>query len=200
MKLNIKPQTLVVLLAVVITIGLVYFLAWPLAGEVKLKTEQLGTKKAEAAALEQRRDELRDFTDQLPNYQADIDRLVIAYPNEPQIAEALIQAETMAGRSGLTILSLAPGRANDKELPINFVIKGSYQSLAGFLQELNFNLRPVVVHSVQMAPAGEKEPGVIKATVQTGFAFQGLAAAPSTTSKVSPAPATTKLKAADKEP
>lgn len=171
-RIKIKPQTIVITLSVLITVSLTYFVAMPQATKLAVRTAELTTKKEQARQLEERRNSLLKLTDKLPGYAADIERLALAYPQEEQTVEALIQAQAIIERSGLTIDSLAPSKTNIGALQVSMVLKGSYESLINLLRELDSNLRPVIINNLSVqAGASDKEVGVLTVNISAGFEY-----------------------------
>ena len=175
---SLKIQDLVVLASLLAIGAVIYFVTIPQAAALKLKTTELSAKTAEIGRLETQIESLRSFQAKLPQYQSAVTRLGIAYPKEEQQVEALIQAQALVERSGMSVDTLSPGKAKQGSLPISLSLKGSYLALGNLLRELNSNLRPVLVESLNIASGNEKEAGTLSVTLSTGFQFAGGAAAP----------------------
>lgn len=190
LKLSIKPQAIIIFVAVLVVGLATYFLAIPQAGKLKINSTELTAKKAEAARLEERKNSLINLTTKLPSYAADIERLSLAYPKEDQVVEALIQAQTMIERAGVTINNLAPAQGEPGSLKVGMVLKGSYAALINLLHEFERNLRPVVVRQLTTT-SGEKEAGVLTLLVTTTFEYNGAKPTPAPTAQ-----ATTEVEAA----
>lgn len=176
-QLSIRPESIVMLISLLIIGAVTYFLAMPQAGKLKAQSAQLQQKQTEHKALEDKRNALVDLSQRIDQYQADIERLGVAYPREEQAVEALIQAQQMAQRAGLGVTSLTPSKATNGSLAIAMTLKGSYDGLVKMLYEIDANLRPITVHSVSITPASEKDAGLLTLNLTTTFAYNSAAAA-----------------------
>lgn len=179
-KSSISPQTAIVLLVSVVIVAVTYYLAMPQAEKLKVKGEQLAAKKSQIKALEARKESLVRLAGLINQYQADIARLGSAYPSEDQTVEAMIQAQSLVERSGLTVVSLTPNKVKDGGVPVSMSLKGSYQGLGQLLRELQFNLRPVVLSEMTVNSAS-KEQNVISVTIVANFQFNDKGAATGST-------------------
>lgn len=179
LKISIKPQSIIIAIAAAVTIATTYFVAIPQASRLSNLTTELTVKKEQSRLLNNRRDSLQTLTFKLPGYAADIERLALAYPQEEQTVEALIQAQAMIERSGMAVESLAPTKSEERGLQMTMVLKGSYESLISLLRELDDNLRPVIIDNITVqAAANEKEVGILTATLNTSFTYNNLRAKP----------------------
>lgn len=175
LQTSLKPQDLVVVIALLVVGAVTYFLALPQATALKAKSTELKAKQAQVKGLNQQVADLTSLGDRLATYDTDIDRLATAYPKDEQAVEALIQAQTMTEQASVSAGTLSPGKGKSGSLPMNLTVTGSYESVSRFIRQLNDNLRPVLVESVALTAAGEKAGNGVTASVVTSFAYDGAA-------------------------
>lgn len=168
---SLKPTDLVVLASVVIIGCAVYFILLPQINSLHSNYSRQAAKKAEFESLETRFNSLQEVIQLLPNYDRQIDRLTVAYPQGEQSAEAMVQTQTMAERAGLALVSLTPNQSKDGVLPINLSAKGSYEAMNAFMKELKANVRPVAVRSFSLVTESDKQRGTLNASFTLDFPF-----------------------------
>lgn len=176
LKPKFNPQDLIVTGALIATVALTYFVALPQSKVYKQKVADLKAKELELQAMNQRAADLVSLADRLPQHQAALDRLKLAYPKTEQTIEALVQARTIAEQSGMTVKGLSPGKGKPTGLPVTFVLSGSYEALAKFSRKLQQNLRPITIQSLSLIAGAEKNGGIINVTANTSFIYNSNAA------------------------
>lgn len=179
LKLSLKPTTIIILVAFVLVLGGTILIAKPQAEKLNNQIVTRKQKEVEAKQLEEKYKALVTLANELGSKTEEINRLSIAYPGEEQVVEALVQSQTMAGQAGVTIVSLAPSRGKAGGVPIAMNVKGTYQAVSSLLRELNNNLRPTIIRSLNIVAGSEKEPGVVNASLIVTYEFSAKAA-PST--------------------
>lgn len=182
-KLN--TNELVVALAVLIVIGVTYWLALPQARTLTAVTSELKGKEAEQAKLEQKYNSLTQLASVFASHQEDIDRLTIAYPTEEQSVEAMIAAQAMAERSGVSVVDITPSTAKGNALPVVMNVTSTYGAFSSLLREFYNNLRPVAINSLTISAGSENTKGLVSANLSVGFGWQP---APSPSAVTSQAP------------
>lgn len=191
-KPTIKVQDLISLVAIMAAAAITYFLALPQATTLRAKASQLQEKTAQVKQLNQQVADLEDLTTRLPQLQSELSRLSLAYPRDPQVVEAMIQAQAIAERAGVKINSISPAKPKGTSLPITLNVEGSYQALGNLLREFDSNLRPALVQSVSLVAGGEKAGGLMTMNITVSFEFSGAGSTASsggTAKKASPSPA-----------
>lgn len=148
---QLKPADFVVIGGLVLVVAITYWLILPQLSRLAQHRQVAVTKRAELNRLQTHYEGLISLTEQLPRFRKQLDLLSVAYPNEPQTAEAMAQIQAMAERSGLTVVSLAPGQARPDALSVVVNLKGSYAAYQTFTKELANNLRPVIVKSYTLS-------------------------------------------------
>lgn len=179
--LSVKPMDLVVIGAVVLVIAGTYAFVLPASQRLQETTAIRKTKQAERDRLQAQVDGLKQLAQSLPQYTREINLLNVAFPPEPQTAEAMIQTQTMAERAGLSVLSLSPSQPKAGSLPVTANVRGSFQALDNFFKELNSNLRPTIIKT--MTANSEKDQVSASFTMSYEYNSVGEAAA-----KPSPVP------------
>ncbi len=149
--LSIKPADIIVIVALLWVVGGTYFIAFRLANGLHDKMTTLHKDQAQETALRVKEKNLSELATAFSEHQTELDRLKVAYPNEEQAAEAMIEIQTMAAQAGVTVSSLTPSHGSADALPVAVAVTGSYQNINSFLHGLYANLRPVVVQNVSIA-------------------------------------------------
>jgi Tfp pilus assembly protein PilO len=169
-SLSIKPADGVAIIAVLLAVAGLYYIGMPQARKLSDNTAVMKAKQAEADALQERYNILVSLQTTMEQRKSDVDLLLTAYPSEPQMAEALTQAQVIAERSGMTIESLTPSKAKGDGLPVAMTVKGSYQSFDNFAKELRNNLRPILTPGMTVT-ADRQNGDQLVAQLSNLFAF-----------------------------
>lgn len=175
---SVKPQDIILAVSFIAVGCIVYFLAMPQAAQLKSNTQMLQQKREQLAKLKQRADDLTRLAERIRQIEADIERLGVAYPERDQTIEALIQAQIIASRTSMTVETLTPSAAKAGQVPVAMSVSGRFADLPGFLRQLNDNLRPILVKSVSVTAAGDKERPLVAVGTSLDFAYAGAAPAP----------------------
>lgn len=185
-SLNLKTADAVALLAVLFSVAGVYFISLPQARSLSDNTANMKAKQAEAEALQSRYDTLNDLQVAMEQKKSDVDLLLTAYPSEPQLAEAMTQAQSIAERSGMSVESLSPSSAKEDSLPVSLTVKGTYQAFDALSRELRNNLRPIL--TPQLTINADRDAGAdrVIAELSNNFSFN----VPSAAEDTSAAPTT----------
>lgn len=176
MKQQFSLEAIVTAVCLLLIAALTYLVAMPQASNLKADKALLAQKKGEELKLQSQKDALEQAANDLVQYAPDLERLKLAFPATDQQVEALVQAQAITAKTGVTVTSLSPSKPKAGDLPIAFGIKGSYSTIITFLRELNNNLRPIVVQTVNIVPGGDKDANVLTANISTAFEFSGTAA------------------------
>lgn len=178
LKLSLKPATIIILVAFVLVLGGTILIAKPQAEKLNNQIVTRKQKEVVAKQLEEKYKALVTLANELGSKTEEINRLSIAYPSEEQVVEALVQSQTMAAQAGVTIVSLTPSRGKAGGVPIAMNVRGTYQAVSSLLRELNNNLRPTIIRSLNIIAGSEKEPGVVNASLIVTYEFSAKAAPP----------------------
>jgi len=120
--LSIKPADIIVIVALLWVVGGTYFIAFRLANGLHDKMTTLHKDQAQETALRVKEKNLSELATAFSEHQTELDRLKVAYPNEEQAAEAMIEIQTMAAQAGVTVSSLTPSHGSADALPVHIKI------------------------------------------------------------------------------
>lgn len=177
-QLSLKPTDLVVVGGVILVWILGYVLFKPQITQLQgsLTTESI--KAQEASQLHERYTNLQSAVSLLPQYSKQIDLLSAAFPNEEQSAQALVQLQTMADRSGLALNNVSPAQSKSGVVSVTAVFKGSYQSYQNLMKEINNNVRPITIRSMSLTTESDLQRNVINGNFVFDFPYSASAASP----------------------
>ncbi len=157
--------------------GVVVLLLWYVAlwGPQSSALSKANKRKSEAQAqtgtLQDQLKRLQDARNQQPLKQSQLETLRVAIPDDPNLAQFILDANDAASRSGIDFLSITPtqpsaqsggstgttvaGGANTTPVPIRIGmnITGGYFQVLDFINRLNALPRIVVVDSLTMSAA-----------------------------------------------
>lgn len=158
-----KVLALAVLGAVVVT-GLWYVALW------KPQTARLADSRERTEAAAQRNQQLRiavarlqDAGDHAPELTSQLERLRVAVPDGPDLAQFLLDAEDAASAAGLEYLSVTPSPPNEPEgggtpeIPVNLELNGGYFQVLDFLNRLAELPRILVIDGIDLTADEESE-------------------------------------------
>lgn len=150
--------------AAALLLGLWFLLLWgPQGGRLEDARDREAAAEAQNQALELRLGRLRAAQEQAPQLVASLDRLRRAVPDDPRLAEFILDANDAASETGVEFLSISPGApsAADGALPpvitLDISVSGEYFSVLGYLDRLEDLPRLVVVDAITLTP-GEGAP------------------------------------------
>lgn len=152
----------------------------------------------------------------MPKLSATLERLRRAIPEDPNLAEFILQANEIAEQSGVDWLNIAPAPPATGAAPnlpatvgLNITVDGGYFQVLDYLNRLSELPRIVIVDSLSLTPGEAEASGAPRmSAVLTGrmFSTKGAPAAPgaegtstptgesgTTTTTVSGAPTTTSV-------
>lgn len=158
-------------LAILIGLALIYFGFRPILSDYRENRLSLETRKMEIVALEARKAELETLQTKFSKSASALNRLAVALPDDEQYPELLTQISALSAASGTTLSSIQPSRGTSasEEVITTLSLKGSYPSLITFFENLEHNLRPIQVKSLNIT-RGDESSNLISATIQLGFA------------------------------
>lgn len=159
-----------VLLAFGAAVGLLllwFVLLWrPQGSALDDARARADTAEAEHSALELRLARLRASQENATGLMADLETLRRAVPDEPELAQFILDANDIAETSGVAFLSISPGvpsLSTDGTPPVvtlNISVRGTYDSVIDYLRLLEELPRIVVVDSVSLTPEGTDQLNV----------------------------------------
>lgn len=157
--------------AAVLLLLLWFLLLWgPQGGELQDARERHTAAESENDALELRLARLRSAQEQAPELMANLDDLRRAVPDDPQLAEFILDANEAASDAGVDFISIAPGLPElvaplPPTIALSISVRGEYFSVLDYLDRVDDLPRIVVVDSLGLIP-GESETGQEELTVQ----------------------------------
>lgn len=209
---------LVIALSIVAVIVVWYLFLQKSFAQVHALEGQIQGKAADEREIMERIKDLQGVGERLntPAAKASLDKLSLAMPLDAQVAEVLVQIETIASRAGMRITSIstsesasgakasagksneAGGATNFLGVPITLTAEGTFADLTKYAQILERNLRPILVKSINVGAATKSENQPAGNALTTTFTIemqylapQKAAASTSAAGAASPTPAPT---------
>lgn len=134
----------------------------------------IGQLQGEVAQKQQELENLRLLAKQ--GFSQQLALVGLASPVKPAVPELLVMADTIAKKSGLTLVNAAPS-ASSGGTRVELSMSGGFGGLVSFLDNLNRNIRPATVKGFSAtAQAGSAGQGATS-TVTVSAEFVGGAAA-----------------------
>lgn len=104
-----------------------------------------------------------------PKLQADLDLVRSAIPAAPDLPQFILDADLAASRAGVAFLSIAPDKpavapGGPTQVDLQLTVKGEYQPLLTFLDELLSMRRLVMLDELAVTP--DEETGELSASLQ----------------------------------
>ena len=145
------------LLAFLIAFSLGYFWFLPTLkayGEHRLA---VAARTEELANLDQRKALLVRYDAVIKEHQARLNRLALAVPTEADYPELLSQTKSLVEENGLILTNFQPARGSAQagETLVTMTIRGTYPKLVTFAEQLEKNLRPARIQSVNLVRSGQ---------------------------------------------
>ena len=163
----------ITIISVIVLFLLIYFGLKPILAKLKSANTEVKVKKEELSLKEKKLDNLKTIKSKLETVKGDLELLQKALPKEEDIPGVLVSAEALASQSGLLISSFTPstekkatatppageeGATGLGSVPFNLSLSGSYPALLTFLTNVENNLRPTSVSSVNITGGGTDKP------------------------------------------
>ena len=160
-------QALIALLCFVVIVGVAYFVINPSISGLKEVNAKIDAKNQEISTLKANINTLNTLKTQLEQAKDTANKLELAVPTKDDIPEILVQIENMAKDSGLKINSIQTTNEDTQGyVPISVSLQGDYIGFSKFLSELETNIRPMTIQTINMASAKQEEaPNIINFTL-----------------------------------
>lgn len=158
--------------SLLVAAGTLYFGLRPILAEYHDVQLARGARKLEIAELNVRQQTLQALGQQIEAKKADVERLLLAVPADEAYPELLTTLNAIAGRSSVVLVSIQPtrgGATTSGTVPLAISLSGSYPQILSFVSDVEKNLRPVTIQSLNMVE-GMSGGGVLTATMQMEFA------------------------------
>ena len=153
-----------------------YFLFWsPQGNNIDEARDRREAAEAQAQELRVRLDRLREQKRTEATTRGQIELLRVAIPDQPNLAQFILDANDAATRSGIDFLSVSPtppaaattpGAAAPAEIRLGLSITGGYFQIIDFVNRLNELPRLVVIDSVNVSAGGEATQLAVQLTAR----------------------------------
>lgn len=154
--------SMIVLVSVIIIGAVAYFLINPAISQIRSLNIKLSARGEEISQMEAKLATLNSLETQFNQVQDQVKKLGLAAPSNDQIAEILVQLETIASDSGLTLASVQPIKeSNQAAVSVNANLQGNYSGLIDFIKASEKNIRPINIKSINLASATEGEGSIV---------------------------------------
>jgi Tfp pilus assembly protein PilO len=143
-------------------LALWFLLLWgPQGGRLEDAKERRVTAEQENSGLEIRLARLEEAQDRAPQLLADLERLRAAVPDDPALAQFILDANDVAEEAGVEFLSIAPGTPSRSTtggppvITLQVTVNGGYFEVLDYLDQLDELSRVVVIDSLTLTPMTE---------------------------------------------
>lgn len=168
-------------MALLVAIGAVAFVIVPQLSSLRDTSNQVLAKDNELKAGQDKVAAIKQSAQLIVAAKKDIDLLGVALPVQENADEALAEAASAASDAGLTVKSISVGEAKEDRVTLAVTTTGNYAQVDKYLQNLQNNLRPVVVDNYNMS-ADSSGNGALSASFSLSFPYIAQAAATTTAS------------------
>lgn len=150
--------------AAILLLAVWFLLLWsPKGGELADARERKTAAEQKVKQLQVKLAELSDAQRREPALRAQKDRLAAAVPDQPQLAQFILDANDAAAKARVDFMSITPAPPAPSKVPgqptviaISLSVSGDYFKTLDFLDRLSALPRIVVLDGVQLQPAGEE--------------------------------------------
>lgn len=152
-----RNQIIIGAVAIVAVIALWWvFLYSPLNDDLSSAQAETATAQNQTQDLQATLAQLESLKKSLPEKQALLNKLDKAVPENPDLAEFIVQANDIADQAGIEFLSIAPGQpaagtGGVSEIQLTITLSGSFFQLQDYLQSLENLDRLVIIDSLNVA-------------------------------------------------
>lgn len=164
LRQRIFGATAVVALLIIVVF---YFLLWkPTSNKIATESGALTQAQQQLATLNGQISSLKSFQQQLPEAQAEANRLTSAVPTTPELSNFILALNSISQKSGITFMSISPAQAiaatvggstattsanpNFYQVEIGLQVGGGYFQVLDFINRLDHLPRLVIVNSVNL--------------------------------------------------
>lgn len=152
-----RNQIIIGAIAIVAVIALWWvFLYSPLNDDLSAAETETATAQKQTQDLQATLARLESLKKSLPEKQALLNKLDKAVPENPDLAEFIVQANDIADQAGIEFLSIAPGQpaagaGGVSEIQLTITLSGSFFQLQDYLQSLENLDRLVIIDSLNVS-------------------------------------------------
>lgn len=153
-------------LMVLICIALGYFIISPKIAEIKSTNTSIAAKDKDTQALQEKIDGLKSLKSKFAVAPDDVNLLKIVTSDSEQMPEIIEQITAIANKSGMLVKSIKPdSRQVAGETLLSLQLGGDYLGLISFSENLEKNVRPAGVKSINMSSGLSDNTKTFDATV-----------------------------------
>jgi len=156
-KKTSQALILVTVLLFIISIFLVIFVIVPKFSQIQSLNNDVKSKKEELTLGLAKIDAINNAQSIIKNSVADLALLNVALPGDKNTDEALVMVEKICDLNGLKISSVQidSSEKNTSITSLTYTLNGSYPSMVNFLSDIQKNIRPVSVESLNITSSDE---------------------------------------------
>lgn len=170
MNAESKNSTLFLVLAVVISIGIGFFVFQPAVVRYREHLTELAAREEEEVQLTEMKTKLTKLQKEIDAHAAEAELLALAVPTDSQIPELVSQMSGLADASVVRLLTIQPARSKaNTDLTVTLTVEGAFPDILGLAERLEKNLRPAQVQTINIVQAAG-ESNQLTATLKVMFA------------------------------
>jgi hypothetical protein len=179
----IREKPLEVSLVCLILLGVIFYFGFkPLLNNLHSTNLDVKTKKEELSLKQKKLDNLKSMKVKLNALKDNLLLMKKALPKEEDMPGILVQTEALASQSGLSVSSLSPSPSKETQqassesevtegvpqtvsqqtgvnsVSYSLALTGGYPSLISFLENIEKNLRPTTIKSVNISAGSKDKP------------------------------------------
>lgn len=175
-----------ILLAVIMIVFGYWLVIVPGLNQAKADNQTINQKKQEAMVLEDRLRTINEADSLMKKNPELLNLLSLAIPEDSDVGSAMVALEALAAKTGVSLLSIEPGKDNDTtgELPVTIHLQAGYTNLIDFMTSTQKNLRPITVQTNTITKPQEGD--VLDATLVLPFSYSAKPAQTATSSNPGP--------------
>lgn len=166
---------------------LIYFALVPLVNKLHQVNLESAVKNQELSKKEEKLEGLNQINSRLPELKNDLVVMTNALPKDEDIPGLLVIVEGLAGASGLGVSGLTPASETKTEgaatetaeetteevgigtVAVTLTLSGPYPAFLSFLENLEVNLRPLSLTTINIAGGGTPNPLSINLNLSAYF-------------------------------
>lgn len=183
--MNIKQNAAEVILICLVIVGLMIFFGYKyILVNLHSLNVDLASKQQELSQKEDKLENLKNMKNKLASLQSTLEMMQRALPKGADIPDLLVSTEALVGASGLGMASFTPPASNEAGTPAaapteggtapipqvvtnqtgisslsySLSLQGSYPAFLTFLDNVEKNLRPTSVKSINITGGGSDKP------------------------------------------
>ena len=177
MEQDNKQINYIVLLEVMVIIAGIIFGVWQPLVKMKSINQKFSQKTNQLQDLKNQEQKLSLLRQDFQSQKALLDKLDIAVPQDPEIAQALMILEGIASRAGVILTNLTPNdtsSSTDKQfLTIVVSFRADYPQLKEFFDLAVKDLRPIQIDNIKILSSQTDEEKGLTASMEVKMPYTG---------------------------